>query len=193
VSAAAVPKTVPAPPDFYLARVAPGHQVSAAAAELSRSLADRFAVTTAANPFQRGLTALNLAGLGRIEALGAALISAVGVAVLGAFLILERRREFAILRAVGAQTSQILTGPAQEGVLVVLGSLLIGVPVGLGLALIAVRVLDLLFALPPPILTVPAGPLTVFILSVVMTSALAMAAALAAATRVRPAAVLREP
>ncbi|GFG51869.1 hypothetical protein CQY20_07510 [Mycolicibacterium agri] len=193
VSAAAIPKTVPVPPDFYLARVAPGHQVSAAAAELGRSLDDRFGVTTVANPIQRGLTALNLAGLGRIEALGAALIAAVGVAVLGAFLVLERRREFAILRAVGAQTSQVLTGPAQEGIVVVMGSLLIGVPVGLGLALIEVRVLALFFALPPPILTLPAGPLAVFILFMVMTSAVAMAAALAAVTRVRPAAVLREP
>ena len=193
VSAAAIPKTVPAPPDFYLARVTPGHQISAAAAELGRSLDDRFAVTTAGNPFQRGLTALNLAGLGRIEALGAALIAAVGVAVLGAFVVLERRREFAILRAVGAETSQVLTGPAQEGIVVVLGSLLIGVPVGLGLALIEVRVLALFFALPPPILTVPAGPLAEFILFMVMTSAVAMAAALAAVTRVRPAAVLREP
>ena len=193
VSAAAIPKTVPAPPDFYLARVAPGHQVSAAAAELGRSLDDRFGVTTVGNPFQRGLTALNLAGLGRIEALGAALIAAVGVAVLGAFLVLERRREFAILRAVGAETSQVLTGPAQEGIVVVLGGLLIGVPVGLGLALIEVRVLALFFSLPPPILTVPAGPLAVFILFMVMTSAVAMAAALAAVTRVRPAAVLREP
>ena len=53
--------------------------------------------------------------------------------------------------------------------------------------------LALFFALPPPILTVPAGPLGVFILFMVMTSAVAMAAALAAVTRVRPAAVLREP
>ncbi len=171
----------------------PGDPVSVVAAELGRTLDDRFGVTTVGNPFQRGLTALNLAGLGRIEALGAALIAAVGVAVLGAFLVLERRREFAILRAVGAETSQVLTGPAQEGVVVVLGSLLIGVPVGLGLALIEVRVLALFFALPPPLLTVPAGPLGVFILFMVMTSAIAMAAALAAVTRVRPAAVLREP
>ena len=71
-------------------------------------------MTTVGNPFQRGLTALNLAGLGRIEALGAALIAAVGVAVLGAFLVLERRREFAILRAVGADTSQVIAGPAPK-------------------------------------------------------------------------------
>ncbi|MBJ7341546.1 ABC transporter permease [Mycolicibacterium sp.] len=193
MSAAAIPQTVPAPPDFYLARVDPGRSVDTLAAELRRTLADRFDVTTIGDPFQRGLTALNLAGLGRIEAFGAALIAAIGVAVLGAFLVLERRREFAILRAVGADTPQVLVGPAQEGVVVVLGSVLIGVPVGLGLALLEVRVLSLFFALPPPLLTVPNGALAVFIVFMVTTSATAMAAALAAVTRVRPASVLREP
>jgi putative ABC transport system permease protein len=193
MSTAAIPHTVPTPPDFYLARVAAGRSVSAVAAELHTTLADRFGVTTMGNPSQRGLTALNLGGLGRIEALGAALIAAVGVAVLGAFLVLERRREFAILRAVGADTSQVLMGPASEGVLVVLGSLLIGVPVGLGLALLEVRVLALFFSLPPPLLTVPAGSLVGFMVFMLMPSGIAMAAALAAVTRVQPASVLREP
>lgn len=87
-------------------------------------LADKFGVSTVADPSSRGLTALNLTGLGRIESLGGGLVAAVGVAVLGAFLVLERRREFAILRAVGAETPQVLTGPAHEGAIVVLGSLL---------------------------------------------------------------------
>jgi putative ABC transport system permease protein len=193
MSSAAIPQTVPAPPDFYLARVAVGHPVDAATTELEKTLTDRFAVTTIGNPIQRGLTALNLLGLGRIEALGAALIAAVGVAVLGAFLVLERRREFAILRAVGADTSQVLTGPASEGALVVLAGLLIGVPVGLGLAMLDVRVLSLFFALPPPLLTVPVGALVAFVVFTAATSVIAMAAALAAVLRVRPAAVLREP
>jgi putative ABC transport system permease protein len=193
MSTGAIPRTVPVPPDFYLARVFAGRSADAVAAELRGTLSDQFGVTTVGNPFQRGLTALNLAGLGRLEALGAALIAAVGVAVLGAFLVLERRREFAILRAVGADASQLIVGPAAEGVLVVLGSLLIGVPVGLGLALLEVRVLSLFFALPPPLLTIPTGALVLFVVFMVMTSTIAIAAALAAVTRVRPASVLREP
>jgi putative ABC transport system permease protein len=193
MSIAAIPRTVPAPPDFYLARVSAGRSADAVAADVRGTLSDRFSVTTVGNPFQRGLTALNLAGLGRIEALGAALIAAVGVAVLGAFLVLERRREFAILRAVGADTAQVVVGPASEGALVVVGSLLIGVPVGLGLALLEVRVLSLFFALPPPLLTIPTGALAVFTAFMAMTSTIAMATALAAVTRVRPASVLREP
>jgi len=193
MSTAAIPRTVPAPPDFYLARVSAARSADAVAAELRGTLSNQFGVTAVGNPFQRGLTALNLAGLGRLEALGAALIAAVGVAVLGVFLVLERRREFAILRAVGADAAQVIAGPAAEGVLVVLGSLLIGVPVGLGLALLEVRVLSLFFALPPPLLTIPTGALVVFIVFMVMASTIAMAATLAAVTRVRPASVLREP
>jgi putative ABC transport system permease protein len=193
MSTAAIPQTVPAPPDFYLARVSPGQSASVVAAELRTTLADRFGVTTVGDPFQRGLTALNLDGLGRIAATGGALIAAVGVAVLGAFFVLERRREFAILRAVGAETSKVLTGPAQEGLIVVLGSLVIGIPVGLGLALLAVRVLSLFFSLPPPLLTVPSISLVIFAVFMVTTSAIALATALVAVTRVRPAQVLREP
>ena len=74
-----------------------------------------------------------------------------------------------------------------------LGSVSIGVPVGLGLALLEVWVLSLFFALPPPLLTIPTSALAVFILFMVITSAIAMAAALAAVTRVWPASVLREP
>src|SRR5207342_2246061 len=40
MSMAAIPQTVPAPPDFYLARVAAGRSTSAVAAELRRTLAD---------------------------------------------------------------------------------------------------------------------------------------------------------
>lgn len=86
---------------------------------------------------------LNLRGLRLIEAGGARLIAAVGVAVLGAFLVLERRREFAILQTLGAGTRQILTIPALESGTVMLGSLVFGIPISLGLGMLAVRVLGL--------------------------------------------------
>ena len=54
-------------------------------------------------------------------------------------------------------------------------------------------VLSLFFALPPPLLTIPTGALALFIVFMVMTSTIAIAAALTAVTRVRPASVLREP
>lgn len=184
-------------PDFYLARTLAGHSGPAVADELRRNgIANAYAISTGADLHrtdQRTLAALNLGGLSQIESLGAGLIAAVGLAVLGAFIVLDRRREFAVLRTVGIDGRRLLAQPAQEGLIAVLGSLLLGVPVGLGLGLLAVRVLALFFALPPPLLAVPLGTLAVFVLAMVGTSALAMAVALRAVINVRPAAVLREP
>jgi putative ABC transport system permease protein len=185
-------------PDFYLARDAGGRPPSAVAAELRRhsDFHKSFAVTTLAQQTQfgpRSLTALNLDGLKRIEAVGAALIAAIGVAVLGAFLIFERRREFAVLEAVGAERSQVVTGPAQEGLVAVLGSLVIGLPLGLLLGMLAVRVLGLFFTLPPPIVSVPAVSLVGFVVLMVIASAVALAVALLAVTRIAASAALREP
>jgi putative ABC transport system permease protein len=192
-SAASLPRALISPPDFYLARVAPGRSATEVAARLHAGiLADKFGVSTVTDPSSRGLTALNLTGLGRIESLGGGLVAAVGVAVLGAFLVLERRREFAILRAVGADTPQVLTGPAHEGFIAVLGSLVIGIPIGLGLSILAVRVLGLFFALPPPLLTMPSATLALLCLFMVAVSAIALGATLLAVNRVRAASVLRE-
>jgi putative ABC transport system permease protein len=190
---AAIPRISTVAPDFYLARVAPGHSPRAVATSLRYGpLAQEFTVQTITPPNERGLTALNLVGLGAIESIGASLVAAIGVAVLGAFLILERRREFAILHTIGADTRQILTGPALEGTVVVLGSLAIGMPVGLGLGILAVQILGLFFSVAPPLLTIPAGGLIAVVLFMVIASTVALGAALIAVNRVRVASVLRE-
>jgi putative ABC transport system permease protein len=197
VATGSLPPLLLPPPDFYIARVAPGRSADPVAAELRRAGITRaFRVTTIDDQVRqehRSLTTLNLAGLSRIESVGAGLVAAVGMAVLGAFVVLERRRELAILRTVGADTPRTLTGPAQEGAIAVLGSLAIGVPVGLGLATLSVRVLGLFFTLPPPLLVVSAGPLAAFVLLVVGASALALGAALVTVNRLGIATVLREP
>jgi putative ABC transport system permease protein len=190
------PFLLPAP-EFYLARTIAGHPAASVADELRHAGVGRtFAIATTADTARasrRTLATLNLTGLSRIESLGAGLIAAVGVALLGAFVVLERRREFAILRAVGADTGQLLTGPAQEGSISVLGSILLGIPIGLGLGALAVRVLALFFTLPPPVAVLPIASLAGFVLLVVVTCAIALAAALFAVTRVSAAQVLREP
>ncbi len=197
VSAARFPPWLLSTPEFYLARVSSGHSAAAVARELRHSQAGRdFRVTTLADQprlSQRSLTTLNLGGLSRIEAIGAVLIAAIGVAVLGAFVIIERRREFAILRTLGADTPHLLAGPAQEGAIVVAGSLMVGVPLGLGLAVLAVRVLALFFNLPPPLLALPTGSLAAFGLAVVGAAGLALGAGLLVVNRMAPASVLREP
>jgi putative ABC transport system permease protein len=185
------------PPDMYLARVAPGATPLGVARQLRRGDTGKTYTVATIDDLrrqeQRSLTALNLDGLGKIEAVGAAIIAAVGVGILGAFLVLERRREAAILRTVGADTRHILTGPAIEGGVAALGSVVIGVPVGIGLGMLAVRVLGLFFTLPPPLVTVPLVPLVVLAVVVLASSALALALALRAVSRLDVAPILREP
>jgi putative ABC transport system permease protein len=138
MSIASIPPPVLAP-EFYLARPHAGTSATDAAAVLQQQLpAPAFTVITAQDRVparQRSLTALNLAGLSTIESAFAALIAALGVAVLGAFLVMERKREFAILATVGTGNKDMLVGTAVEGAVAVLGSLVVGIPIGLALAL----------------------------------------------------------
>jgi putative ABC transport system permease protein len=191
--AAAVPPPLPAP-DFYLVKVAPGATPAAVAGELRRRL-PTWTVTTLdalVIPEQRALTGLNLRGLSRLEAVAAGLVAAVGVAILGAFFVLERRRESAVLRTVGAGTGQVVTAPVVEGVVAVLGGLVLGIPIGLGLGLLSIRILGLFFTLPPPLLVVPTGAIWALAAVVVGSSAVALTAALVRVARQSPASVLRD-
>jgi putative ABC transport system permease protein len=197
ISSAALPPFLLPQPDFHLARVDRGMRPSAVAATLRTAGLERaFKVSTEAQqaPFaEQSIAALDLGPLSDIESVGAGLIAALGIAVLGAFLVLERRREFAILGAVGADTRQLLASPAAEGVITVAGSLLIGVPLGLGLSILSVRVLGLFFVLPPPLVSIPAGTLLAFVAVMLVASTAVIALALRAVTRVSAATVLREP
>jgi putative ABC transport system permease protein len=189
-----LPRASLVPPDFHLARLStPDPAGAAAVAEWLRAtpVGQAFGISTAAERTQRGLTALNLAGLSGIESTGAGLMAALGLAVLGVFLILERRREIAVLRSVGADNRQILVAPALEAGVAVLGSVAIGVPVGLGLGVLAVRVLGLFFTLPPPLLVVPIGGLAALVTGVVGASVLALSLTVLVVGRARVAAALR--
>jgi putative ABC transport system permease protein len=197
-STGAMPPYLLPAPDFYLARAAPGHSAADVAAALGRKpgVQNRFSISTVSRQSvagPRSLTALNLDGLKTIESVGAALIAAIGVAVLGAFLVFERRREFAVLDAIGADRSQVITGPAEEGIIAVLGSIAIGIPLGLGLGMLVVRVLGLFFTLQPPLLTIPLGTLAAFVVLMLVTSAVALGGALVAVTRIGTTTTLRAP
>jgi putative ABC transport system permease protein len=182
------------PPDFYLARVSPGSSPSAVAEEVRSQLPTWTATTvrTLVVPEQRALTALNVSKLGQLQAVAAGLVAAVGVAILGAFLVLERRRESVILRIVGASTGQVVTTPLVEGAIAVLGGLAIGIPVGLGLAVLNIHILALFFTLPPPLLVVSDRALGALAAVVVLTSAVALAIVLHRVARQPAATVLRE-
>jgi putative ABC transport system permease protein len=182
------------PPDFYLAKVAPGSSPSTVADEVRHQL-PTYTVTTLRSlrvPQQRALTALNVTKLGQLETVAAGLVAAVGVAILGAFLVLERRRESVILRTVGASTGQVITAPLVEGAVAVLGGLAIGIPVGLGLGVLNIQILALFFTLPPPLLVISTGAVGALAAVVVVTSAVALAIVLRQVARQPAATVLRE-
>jgi putative ABC transport system permease protein len=73
------------------------------------------------------------------------------------------------------------------------GSVVVGVPVGIGLAAVSVRVLGLFFTLPPPLLTLPLGALARLTGGTLLGSALALAVALRQVVCIDPAPLLREP
>jgi putative ABC transport system permease protein len=75
----------------------------------------------------------------------------------------------------------------------VLASVLIGIPLGLALALISVRVLGLFFTLPPPLLVVPVTGLIAMVALLVAVSGVALWLSLAAVRRTAAATVLRGP
>jgi putative ABC transport system permease protein len=182
------------PPDFYLARVSPGSSPAAVAEEVRRQL-PTYTVTTVRTlrvPEQRALTALNVSKLGRLETVAAGMVAAVGVAILGAFLVLERRRESVILRTVGASTGQVITAPLVEGAIAALGGLAIGIPVGLCLGVLNIQILALFFTLPPPLLIVSTSAVGALAAVVVVTSAVALAIVLHRVARQPVATVLRE-
>jgi putative ABC transport system permease protein len=196
-STAGLPQFLLPNPDHVLVRLDAGRSPEAVASALRSGEPGRqFQVTVlrdARRTTQRSLTALRLGPLARLEGAGAALTAGVGVAVLGAFLVLERRRESAVLRSLGADTSRVVAGPLAEGVVAIAGSLAVGVPLGLGLTALSVRVLGLFFVLPPPLLAVSPAALGAFVLAVAAISGTALAVALTAVARAAPAAVLREP
>jgi putative ABC transport system permease protein len=105
---------------------------------------------------------------------------------------MERKREFAILATVGTGNKDMLVGTAVEGVVAVLGSLVVGIPIGLALALLAVRVLGGFFVLPPPLLSVPVLGITALVALVLLTTGLVFFAALERLRRSNLSGLLRE-
>jgi putative ABC transport system permease protein len=138
------------------------------------------------------LATLDLGGPSRTEIAGTAVVAALGIGLLSAFLVLERRREYAVLRTVGALTRQVLVPSAVEGVVTVAASLVFGLPIGIGMALLSTRVLTPVFTLPPPLLVIDEAGLLGLIGLVLLASAVSIVASLVAVARLPTAQVLHE-
>jgi len=138
--------------------------------------------TTAVNRDQSSLASLNLRGLGRLESFYTVLMSAAGVAIFTFGLLLQRRKEYVTMRALGMPMSQVRTLLLGEAGTVAGLSLVVGSLVGVGMAILFVQILRPLFTIPPTSLAVPAAQLGLLGAAVVGATA---AAALVAGSTLR--------
>ena len=147
---------------------------------------------TAINRDASSLTALNMRGLGSLEALFAVVMSAIGVAIFVFGLLLQRRKEFVTMRALGMGLSQLRALVVGEAAIVAVFSLVIGGIVGAAMALMFVQVLRPLFTIQPTGLTVPFGELLLLTTLVLGGVGLSTVASAGILRRLNPAELLRE-
>jgi putative ABC transport system permease protein len=186
--------------DFFLGKVSGGDGGGAGLARAVAALRSGpgaehpLAVDTRATALdkdQSSLTALNVNGLVDIDTVYTLLMSAAVIAIFVFGLMLERRREYVVLRAQGMRSGELRALVLGEAAVVAVAGVVAGLAVGVGMAALLVRVLRPLFVLDPA-LTVPAGDI---VLQAVLAGAATLASALAATAllrRMRPAELLRE-
>ncbi|MDQ2966258.1 MAG: FtsX-like permease family protein, partial [Chloroflexota bacterium] len=120
-----------------------------------------------------GLTAIDLAGLTRLELAFALILAAASSGLVLALGLAERRRTFAIASALGARSRQLAAFVWSEAAFVAIGGIALGGLAGWGIAQVIVKILTGVFDPPPEHLSAPWGYLAAFGLA----AALAIAAA----------------
>jgi putative ABC transport system permease protein len=138
-----------------------------------------------------GLTAIDLAGLTKLELAFALLLAAGASGLVLAVGVAERRRTFAIASAIGAKRRQLGGFVWSEAAFVAIGGLALGALSGWWIAQVIVKILTGVFDPPPEQLSVPWGYLAGLLVAVSAAIAIAGSAMLRAIRR--PAmAVLRD-
>ncbi len=147
---------------------------------------------TSLNRDQSSLAALNLNGLGTLDLFYTALMSAAGIGLFVFGLLLQRRREYMTLRALGIRMSQLQGLLVGEAAAVALIALLLAAVVGTAMAYMFVQILRPVFTLPPDRLSLPpeqVAGLALLVLGVMAVSALAASILL---RRLKPIELVRE-
>ena len=132
-------------------------------------------ITTTRQVVGSSLTAVDLAGLTRLELAFALVLAAAATGLVLALGLAERRRTLAIAGALGARPRQLAAFVWAEAVVVTAGGLAAGVVGGWLLSAMLVKVLTGVFDPPPAALSVPWGYL-------ILMAAVALAAVAAAAS-----------
>jgi putative ABC transport system permease protein len=148
-------------------------------------------IATSRKVIGSNLTAVELSGLTRVELAFALILAAASTGLVLALGFGERRRTFAIARALGAGPRQLGGFVWGESAFVTVGGLILGVAIGGGLSVMLVKVLTGVFDPAPAALSVPWAYLAT------VAGVAIGAVVVAAATTVRraqhaPLAVLRE-
>ena len=137
-------------------------------------------IATAQHTISSSLTSVDLRGLTRLE-LGFAILLVAGATGLALALgLAERRRTFAILAALGAKPAQLGAFLWSEGLLVLVGGMVVGLALGVGVAALLVKVLTGVFDPPPDALAVPWAYLGLLVACGAGTTVLAILGALRA-------------
>ncbi len=129
------------------------------------------------------LTAVDLGGLTTLELAFAVLMLAGATGLVLALGLAERRRTFAILSALGANSNQLGSFIWSEGLLVLLGGTMTGVTLGFGVALMLVKILTGVFDPPPEAISVPWAYLTLLGVAAAISTVLAALGAQATSSR----------
>ncbi len=112
-------------------------------------------ITEARKLIGSSLTAVDLAGLTRLELIYAVALVASAAGLILALGVLDRRRSFAIMAAVGAKPWQIRAFIRAEAILIFVGGSFLGGIIGSVVAWMLVKLLTGVFDPPPDHMTVP--------------------------------------
>jgi putative ABC transport system permease protein len=184
--------------DFYLAKTRqPGPaaaEAAAAAIQAGPGATDRLHIDTTETTFnkdQSSLTAVNIRGLINLDSVYTLAMCVAVIAIFVFGLMLQRRREYIVLRAQGLPAGGLQLLILGEAGFVAGSGLVAGAVVGACLGILLVSILTPLFILAPvPILPVSDAVLLTSLL--VVATVVSAVAALLVVRRMRPSEVLRE-
>ncbi|MEO8477783.1 MAG: FtsX-like permease family protein [Actinomycetota bacterium] len=184
--------------DYYLAaaadRTAAGLTNIVDALSAQKGFDRSYVVQTSASALdkdQSSLTGLSALGLLHLDSFFTFLMAATATGMFVFGLLLQRRREYVTLRALGLRSRDVRRLVLSEAAIASVVGAAIGLLVGVAMASQFVHVLRPIFTL-PPVLAIPAPRLALFLLLVLSATVLSSAAAAVLIGRMRPTELLRD-
>jgi putative ABC transport system permease protein len=169
---------------------------SSAAAAVQRAVAGTGAtvreISAQVATTSSSLTAISLAGISRLEEAFAVLLAIGSVALFGVLAVIDRRREFATMAAMGARLRVVASFLWTETTLATSTAALLAAVLGTALSVMLVAILTHVFDPPPDALAIPWAFLGLLALATLAGGVLSAALAVMALTRADLSAALRE-